>query len=82
MRAQSRPHDPTDPFVSPGRQVAAALVLLAMLYVVILAAAYPGIFAAFVLGAASAVAVHGGLRLARADGICVPGTDVCFRLPS
>ena len=69
--------------VSPAAQTTLSIALLAGFLAVLVAAANPGIAAAFTLGS---MAVIGGARAAafvrRADGVCVPGTDVCLRTPA
>jgi len=74
------PTDPHGPNASPVAKLSAAVVMLVAFFALLVAAAHPGVAAAFVLGALSAVAMRRGTRLlARSRGLCVPGTDVCLR---
>jgi Flp pilus assembly protein TadB len=74
------PTDPHSSHVSPVAKLAAAVAMLVALFGLLVAAAYPGVAAAFVLGALSAVALRRATRrLADSRGLCVPGTDICLR---
>jgi len=76
------PTDPHDSFASPAAQIVAGFALLGAVFALLVAAAHPGVAAAFVLGGLSAVAVRWVTgRLAASQGLCVPGTDVCLRKP-
>jgi len=81
MRAPQETHG--SQFVSPAAQTTISIALLAGFFGLLVAAANPGIAAAFALGG---LAVVGGTRAAafvrRADGVCLPGTDVCLRSPA
>jgi len=70
-------------FVSPAAQTTVSIALLASFFAVLVAAANPGIAAAFTLGG---LAMIGGTRalafVRRTGGVCVPGTDVCLRSPT
>lgn len=76
------PTDPHDSFASPATQIVASIVTLGAVFALLVAAAYPGVAAAFVLGGISAVAVRWVTgQIAASSGLCVPGTDVCLRKP-
>jgi len=83
MRAPQNTHDRQDAFVSPAARTTVAIAVLAGFFALLVAAATPGIAAAFALGGLGAI---GGTRamavLRRADGVCIPGTDVCLRTPA
>lgn len=81
MRAQSNTIDPHESLTSPAATVAAGFAMVAALFAVLVALSYPGMVAAFGLGAVSAVVARRGASLLnRASGVCIPGTDVCLRL--
>jgi len=74
------PTNPHDSFASPAAQVAVGFAMVAAVFAVLVAVAYPGVVVAFALGALSAVAVRRAAGLfACSSGLCVPGTDVCVR---
>jgi len=67
-------------FVSPAAQTTIAIAMLAGFFAVLVAAANPGIAAAFALGGLGVIGGTRALAYARrAGGVCVPGTDVCLR---
>jgi hypothetical protein len=68
-------------FVSPAAQTTIAIAILAGFFAVLVAAANPGIAAAFTLGGLGVIAGTRAVAFVRrAGGVCVPGTDVCLRL--
>lgn len=83
MRATHHTHEPYGSATSAAARIAVALGLLGSFVALLVAASYPTLAAAAAGGALFAGAVRYGLgQFDDSEGICVPGTDVCFRTPS
>jgi hypothetical protein len=78
-----RQYDSTNAHVSPAAQTTFAIAAVAALFALLVAAAHPTLASAAALGGLTSIGVwRAGALLRDADGICIPGTDVCLRTPS
>ena len=69
--------------VSPAAYTTVSIAALAGVFTLLVAAANPGIAAAFAVGGLATVAGTRAAALVReSDGVCVPGTDICLRSPT
>jgi len=65
------------------KKLVAAVGLLGGVFALLVAASYPGVTAAFVTGAMSALLVgRVAGQVASSGGVCVPATDVCLQTTS
>ena len=80
MRATQQTDQREDAFVSPAARTTIAIAVVAGFFGLLLAAANPGVAAAFALGGMLAITARRATAyVRRSAGICIPGTEVCLR---